>query len=344
MPLTAIRVLCFLCSLMMNRVCPQDFQYSNINMNGRAHSRSGPVLSLLLILMLLSSPGRALGAQDSERPVFRWPVFRENSTLLPGMTSTFGEPRYDHFHNGIDIAGDADPVRPVYSGKLLFSRSRQDDPFHPVSGPGNYVIIDHGNGFRSGYYHLRPLTGSRPLMVRRNSTIGLIGNSGHSSGSHLHFNICRDYGNTCQNPFELLPPVQDQVAPLIGQLSIHVGEHITLISHSRPESIRLSKPYPILATVLDGGYRVGPARGIYKLIWKLNEQPEQRLLFSEICHRRTGWTLACTLTYDEVFQYGKYNLGELDFKKGPNQLILTVIDFAGNSTRREYSINVNRLY
>ncbi|HNJ33637.1 MAG TPA: hypothetical protein PK881_05295, partial [Leptospiraceae bacterium] len=61
---------------------------------------------------------------------------------LRGLTSTFGESRGDHFHNGVDISSLGEPVHPVAPGKILFARGIEDDPFSPLIGPGNFVIVD----------------------------------------------------------------------------------------------------------------------------------------------------------------------------------------------------------
>ena len=65
-------------------------------------------------------------------------------------------------------------------------------------GFGNFVIIDHGYGFRTIYAHLSKIDVSAGLNVKRGDRIGLSGNSGTSSGPHLHYQI--DYNGSHQNP------------------------------------------------------------------------------------------------------------------------------------------------
>jgi hypothetical protein len=56
-------------------------------------------------------------------------------------------------------------------------------------GFGNYIVIDHGYGLQSTYGHLSQIKVSKGLNVKRGDLIGLSGNSGTSSGPHLHYQI-----------------------------------------------------------------------------------------------------------------------------------------------------------
>jgi murein DD-endopeptidase MepM/ murein hydrolase activator NlpD len=66
---------------------------------------------------------------------------------------------------------------------------------HPTSswgcggGFGNYVVVDHGDGFGSVYAHLSSVSVGSGQSVGRGGSIGQIGNSGNSYGAHLHFEI-----------------------------------------------------------------------------------------------------------------------------------------------------------
>ena len=57
------------------------------------------------------------------------------------------------------------------------------------TGFGNFVVIDHGYGLRSTYGHLSQINVSRGLNIKRGDMIGLSGNTGTSSGPHLHYQI-----------------------------------------------------------------------------------------------------------------------------------------------------------
>ena len=58
-----------------------------------------------------------------------------------------------------------------------------------MSGYGNYIIIDHGNGIETAYGHCSKLLAEKGESVRRGDKIALVGSTGNSTGPHLHFEI-----------------------------------------------------------------------------------------------------------------------------------------------------------
>jgi murein DD-endopeptidase MepM/ murein hydrolase activator NlpD len=103
---------------------------------------------------------------------FAWPT---NGTISQ---------RYSWYHKGIDIANRAaPPVLAADSGKVTVSG--WPDNF----GYGNRVIIDHGNGYQTVYAHLSRIYVTAGQTVRRGDSIGQMGSTGRSTGTHLHFEI-----------------------------------------------------------------------------------------------------------------------------------------------------------
>lgn len=83
-------------------------------------------------------------------------------------------------HNGIDIAiPEGTPVTPVAPGVVVFSGQRP--------GYGNTVLIEHNNGMITLYGHNSRLTAEQGQQVDRSTVIALSGNTGRSTGPHLHF-------------------------------------------------------------------------------------------------------------------------------------------------------------
>jgi murein DD-endopeptidase MepM/ murein hydrolase activator NlpD len=103
------------------------------------------------------------------------------------LTSSFGV-RSDPFngrrraHKGIDIPG---PVgTPIYAtADGIVGRSQW------VGGYGNLVDINHGNGIETRYGHMSKLIVAPNQRVRRGQVIGLMGSTGRSTGSHLHYEV-----------------------------------------------------------------------------------------------------------------------------------------------------------
>ena len=96
------------------------------------------------------------------------------------ITSQFG-PRWGRQHRGLDIkVYIGDTIRAAFSGKVRVVR-------YEAKGYGNYVVIRHNNGLETIYGHLSKHLVRENQTVRAGEPIGLGGNTGRSTGSHLHF-------------------------------------------------------------------------------------------------------------------------------------------------------------
>jgi murein DD-endopeptidase MepM/ murein hydrolase activator NlpD len=95
------------------------------------------------------------------------------------------------FHPGLDFAGARmTPVRATAAGKVVFTGVR--------AGYGRMVEVDHGAGFRTRYAHLASI-GVRPgQQVAPGETVGGMGSTGRSTGTHLHYEVWRN--GRAQNP------------------------------------------------------------------------------------------------------------------------------------------------
>ncbi len=110
---------------------------------------------------------------------FLWPVPYTNY-----ISSPFG-PRWGTIHRGIDIAGSGIENQDIVasdSGTVIWSG-------YDNSGYGNYVIIDHGNGYKTLYGHANALYVSTGEKVYKGDVIAAVGSTGFSTGPHLHFEI-----------------------------------------------------------------------------------------------------------------------------------------------------------
>ena len=101
-------------------------------------------------------------------------------------------------HNGIDFA--LMPGNPVYStGDGVVESVR-----HDFYGYGNQVVIDHGFGYKTRYAHLKKVDVVEGMTLKRGEMIGTSGNSGRSSGPHLHYEVIyRDQHMNPANYFDL---------------------------------------------------------------------------------------------------------------------------------------------
>ncbi|MBQ2192343.1 MAG: peptidoglycan DD-metalloendopeptidase family protein [Prevotella sp.] len=96
------------------------------------------------------------------------------------VTSNFGA-RWGRQHKGLDIkVYIGDTIRAAFSGKVRIVR-------YEPKGYGNYVVIRHDNGLETVYGHMSKHLVRENQEVRSGQPIGLGGNTGRSTGSHLHF-------------------------------------------------------------------------------------------------------------------------------------------------------------
>ncbi len=137
-------------------------------------------------LVELTPTGYVIELYNAEEKKFWSPPFITERVLV---SSPFGW-RSSGYHPGIDLAlRRGEPILSVFDGVIKTSAYN--------AGYGNYIVITHDNGLETLYAHLdaRVKAGSR---VRSGQLIALSGNTGWSTGAHLHFEIY--YQNNLLNP------------------------------------------------------------------------------------------------------------------------------------------------
>ncbi|MEQ1652060.1 MAG: M23 family metallopeptidase [Hyphomicrobium sp.] len=138
----------------------------------------------------------ALGAMSGATPSGAC----EPGTYMVGQKPKLGQPvaggelskpfgwQYNHrrnspdFHNGVDLDVPAgQPVVAALDGEVIVAGTE--------SALGHVVLIDHGNGLRTGYGHMGQLNVAKGACVRAGQVIATSGCSGQCSDPHLHFSI-----------------------------------------------------------------------------------------------------------------------------------------------------------
>ena len=103
---------------------------------------------------------------------------------------------YTRMHNGGDMAcASGTPIYAAKSGKVTVAS-------YQAGGAGNYVSINHGDGFSSIYMHMTRYIVSAGQYVNAGQVIGYVGSTGISTGPHLHFGI--SYNGSYVNPMDYL--------------------------------------------------------------------------------------------------------------------------------------------
>ena len=113
------------------------------------------------------------------------------------LTSAFGMRKHpvlkvNRMHNGVDMACAAGtPIYATRAGTVTTAS-------YQANGAGNYVSINHLDGFSSIYMHMTHYVVSKGQSVSQGQLIGYVGNTGISTGDHLHFGV--SYAGTYVNP------------------------------------------------------------------------------------------------------------------------------------------------
>ena len=136
-----------------------------------------------------SKPAPPKASPSPAKLSFIWPV-------KGPVTSWFG-PRKGRPHDGIDIsAPKGTPVRAAERGKVIYSDNG-------ISGYGNLIIIQHSGGFHTVYGHNSRNLVDVDELVNKWQTIAEVGNTGRSSGNHLHFEVRKN--ERAVDPMHYLP-------------------------------------------------------------------------------------------------------------------------------------------
>src|SRR5438094_330817 len=131
--------------------------------------------SLRALDRLMTRAGKALAALPS-----RWPVRGAVNSEFGNRLSPWTQ--VTEFHGGLDInANQGTPVRAPAAGTVTFAGAQPEY--------GILVIVEHDNDVRSMYGHLSKTSVKQGDWVQRGGVIGFSGNTGRSSGPHLHYEI-----------------------------------------------------------------------------------------------------------------------------------------------------------
>jgi len=123
----------------------------------------------------LLGPGTCPGGYDG--------AYGTGGFIWPADNHTISGNDYWSGHLGIDLAaGLGAPVYAADSGVVVFAGGA-------FGGYGNMIMIDHGNGYQTLYAHLNSVRAGCGSSVYQGQTIGFAGNSGNSTGAHLHFEV-----------------------------------------------------------------------------------------------------------------------------------------------------------
>lgn len=211
-------------------------------MNIQNFSNLRSYILLLFLALLIATKGEAQTYPPTSNSFEKLAHPPVNHPII--LSGTFAELRSARFHGGIDIRSAAgqsgDPILSVFDGYISLIESKG-------LGYGNLIVINHYNGYQSYYSHLHRFSNSldsfvliqqvlkeeseitielqeNEIPVKAGEIIGYMGNTGHSFGPHLHFEMrCQKTGKQI-NPLHFGIEIKDKVPPIISGLRLHITD------------------------------------------------------------------------------------------------------------------------
>lgn len=304
------------------------------------------------------------------------------------LTGTFAELRPNHFHGGLDIkpstkGRDGDPILSVADG--FISRIRLS-----AKGYGHCLYVSHPNGYTSVYAHLSDFTpsvnaylkgiqnltqeynvdvapDSELFKVKKGEVIGAMGNTGHSFGTHLHFEMRETSNDKAMNPLLFGFSITDTKPPVPKMLRVYAYDEDgnELKSQNFPvikaagggymvkDSIRVNGPKAGFAVMTDDDMDFTTNKyGIYQMDLKVNNEHVFGFKLDAYLHEDTRYINA-HMDYVESNRGRKMhrcfklpgNKLEIYQNDGDNGLV-TIADEGGKSAQidiRDYHGNLSYL-
>ena len=277
---------------------------------------------------------------------FQWPV--EDLAV----TATFGENRWNHFHGGIDIGGGEQDIYPIDDGEVIFYFQENSNGPAVPTGLGNFIVVEHAQGIRSLYAHLKPDTvDPEQVVVTTSDSVGVTGETGSSLGRHLHFEVSDREFRQMVNPLRLLPELADFSPPTIGGVLLTATEDDTVKSDRRLEIGSTEPISPGSWNVLVETYDVSEYVGYfcpmapYQVQIYLNGQKTLSIVFDAI--EEKGDKLGLIHMPDSSFERfyvddWLIDVGPVSIPEGEVKLEVVVSDYAGNEVSKMYALTAGR--
>lgn len=257
------------------------------------------------------------------------------------ITGGFAELRANHIHSGIDLSTKSEIGQPVYAAANGFiSRIKVE-----AGGFGKAVYIDHPSGYTTVYAHLDAFRDDIAeyvrnqqyavqkfsvdlfpekdrFIIKQGDSIAFSGNSGGSTGPHLHFEIRDMLSQKPVSPLQFRLPVKDTIAPCIYNVAIYpVSSNSNVFGQARKviipvavknDSLTLSSSDTILingnigigAEVFDGFNNAATKTGVYRLSLYLDSKLYFQNQLSTFSFSETRYVNSM-IDYEEYFNNRK---------------------------------------
>lgn len=255
------------------------------------------------------------------------------------ITSTFGEFRTDHFHNGVDFGGHKMEIYPVKDGEIVYYIDDAEDPTRTLYGVGNVLMIEHHDNLRSYYYHIEPGTIEKSYAkVTEKNVVALTGNSGRSGGAHLHLTIENMKEGLVVDPLEYLKIDKGSTqAPLIHGIYLRTENRLIQIKDKMPMSYRGEIKLFVKAYDLLGGIPMGLKR--VKIF--MNDDLIRDYDFTYFIKRDNVYYISPNYSFEDVYGVDShfYRGGVFTPKRGKYIFKAEVTDFDNKTVVLNRTVN-----
>lgn len=220
------------------------------------HLKTLLVIPFIAIFLLAFNIEKELRFKDSapiantvkEAPKFNSPILASN---IKKVSSGFGEIHHGIYkgkiHKGIDlVAKKGTPVMSSAYGTVVQSAYSSEN--------GNYIVMDHGDGYFSKYLHMDRNVIASNAVIPAGTTIGYVGSTGVATGPHLHFEIVMDNKSVDPESFVAFPGTtktskpqsvkkapQPQKVKTVAKKEKAVGKRIELVITKKTTDAELEK-------------------------------------------------------------------------------------------------------
>lgn len=256
------------------------------------------------------------------------------------VTATFGDSRDDHFHTGVDLAATDQDVRTIFGAELVFYNKNRNRSI--PYGNGNFVILQNlKKKLRVNYSHLKDGTFSdKKINYKKNEKIAVNGNTGHSTGPHLHLEVEDIANDKLLNPIAFLN-IKDTISPRVEDVYFITKENEKI---SLVKSNKLKRGGKMFISCMDrinnSNYEATP----YKITVITDGKEKGVLTFDYLKKTDDDYTLSNTSRkFEDIYINKKdYDYFLLDFYSLPDLVGLKIVveDYFGNKAEFKKPIKI----